>query len=347
MDRLSSLLTTASESTGLSKPVIALGLGSILAGALYSFGAKSKKIHSGKGLTALVTGCDTGFGPMIAIQLSQKGFTVYAGCLTNDGISRLNALGIPNLKPVLMDVTRDDHVKAVRERVEKESPEGLYCLVNNAGVVSAYKWELSPLDAVRRDVEVNYLGVVRVCKEFLPLLRVFSRRVQTGAVNSPKPRIVTISSAAGTQRSTPLGSYMASKHALQAFSGTLRQEIKRQGILYSSIEPFVCETPIVTENASSQKKIDYIVGSNSKEVLDVYGGEKEIRRRMALNGIHTRVTSMLPPQMVVTEVLEQTQLYVPGFHVPVGFGAKLLIFMTNYLPAWFMDDLALSNEDAA
>ncbi|KXS16345.1 NAD(P)-binding protein [Gonapodya prolifera JEL478] len=341
-----STLTAISQRLGIQESVLgsAAAAGSLVAiAALVRLLRSSERIKGGEGRIVLVTGCDTGFGPVIATQLAQRGFTVYAGCLTQEGISRIRALGLANLRAVEMDVTRDDHVNAVKTLIEKEAAEGVFAVVNNAGVFAAYKWELSSMDAIRRDVEVNYLGVVRVSKAFLPLLRKFAASPRAASF---KPRIVTISSAAGTQKSSPLGSYMSSKHAVQAFSATLRQEIRAQGILYSSIEPGVANTPIVAPSFVSQKKIDDIIAGNPPDILALYGGETEIRRKMALSGIHTKVQSMMPAQMVVDAVVEQVELAVPVLNVHVGFEAKLLIFMSTYLPASWMDQFAIDLDNS-
>ncbi|KAJ1563953.1 hypothetical protein HK405_000189, partial [Cladochytrium tenue] len=168
-------------------------------------------------LAVLVTGCDSGFGRAIAVQLAARGFTVFAGCLTDAGVADIITADVApgSLDAFVMDITNAEHVAAARDRVQKMFPDGLFCLINNAGVHSAYNWELTPMDLIKRDME--YFGTVQVCKAFLPLLRTFAASSTTANSNDktrPAPRIVTISSIAGTAKVTPMGSYVASKHAV-------------------------------------------------------------------------------------------------------------------------------------
>lgn len=80
----------------------------------------------------LITGCDSGFGKALARALAERGWPVYAACLTDKGAAALAA--VPNVAAVRMDVTRQEEVDAAVARIAAEHPEkGLYALVNNAG----------------------------------------------------------------------------------------------------------------------------------------------------------------------------------------------------------------------
>lgn len=82
----------------------------------------------------LITGCDTGFGNSLAVSLYEKGWTVYATCLTDAGMARLSEKGSADrLIPVKLDVTKTEQIDALAARVQAAHPEGIYALVNNAG----------------------------------------------------------------------------------------------------------------------------------------------------------------------------------------------------------------------
>ena len=60
----------------------------------------------------LISGCDTGVGHMLADQLFKKGYTVFAGCLNDEGVQKLHEKGITSsasaggkLYPFHLDVT--------------------------------------------------------------------------------------------------------------------------------------------------------------------------------------------------------------------------------------------------
>lgn len=71
-----------------------------------------------------ITGCDTGFGHLLACSLDSKGVIVIAGCLTADGASTLQAVTSSRLKTVSLDVADDDSVakayKCVMSRVPQD-----------------------------------------------------------------------------------------------------------------------------------------------------------------------------------------------------------------------------------
>lgn len=72
-----------------------------------------------------------------------KGWKVYAGCLTDQGIQNLKEK-VPSILALKLDVTKDADIAAVVKRISSESPQGLYCLVNNAGIGKVSKLVHTP-----------------------------------------------------------------------------------------------------------------------------------------------------------------------------------------------------------
>ena len=86
-------------------------------------------------LVVVITGCDTGFGAEIADDLYKRGgFTVFATCLTEDAVAKYNDLQSSRLRAIQVDVTKQDDVNRLRAQVEAECPQGIYCVLNNAGM---------------------------------------------------------------------------------------------------------------------------------------------------------------------------------------------------------------------
>lgn len=165
-----------------------------------------------------ITGCDTGFGRALAVRLATKGFKVYAACLTSKGAEEIKA-ECSALHPLLLDVTKAEQVQAAADQVDAENPQGLYALVNNAGVAKSGLIDWFGMSDFRFCMEVNFFGVVSVTKAFLPLIK------------RCKGRIVTVSSIAGVSCGYPLSApYSASKHAVELFTSSLRQELRPWGI---------------------------------------------------------------------------------------------------------------------
>jgi NAD(P)-dependent dehydrogenase (short-subunit alcohol dehydrogenase family) len=110
--------------------------------------------------------------------------------------------------------------------------------VNNAGIAIGGPLALQPLDEVRRQLEVNLLGALATTQAFLPLLGMDRSR------DGVPGRIVNISSVAGRIGAPFLGAYVASKHALEGMSESLRRELMLFGIDVIIVAPGHVATPI-------------------------------------------------------------------------------------------------------
>lgn len=82
----------------------------------------------------LITGCDSGFGNLLARQLDARGLRVLAACLTDAGAAQLRAVTSNRLQTVLLDVTSSksiaDVTAWVRERVGDRGRTGLTPLMS-------------------------------------------------------------------------------------------------------------------------------------------------------------------------------------------------------------------------
>lgn len=187
----------------------------------------AKKIEI-KGQGVFITGCDTGFGHEIALRLAKVGFTVFAGCLKpeGEGAKTLIENGGDRLHVVPLDVTDDACVNKALEIVRKKIPEtGIWAVINNAAIEFAAEIEFARMETMKRVFEVNYYGVVRVTKAFLPLIR------------QSKGRVVNVSSVKGRLAVARDTAYVSAKWAVEAFSDILRRELYRFGVKVAIIEP--------------------------------------------------------------------------------------------------------------
>lgn len=82
-----------------------------------------------------IIGCDTGFGSEIVQELYQRGgYTVYATCLTDKAVEAYKAKQSSRIRAVQVDVTNQNDVNRLRAQIEAECPQGVYCVLNNAGM---------------------------------------------------------------------------------------------------------------------------------------------------------------------------------------------------------------------
>ena len=92
------------------------------------------------------------------------------------------------------------------------------------------------MDDIRATMETNYFGAIRCAKAVIPHMR--QRR--SGC-------IINITSVAGRVSTSPLGVYAASKHALEAVSDALAQEMKAFNARVAVVEPGIIDTPMARE----------------------------------------------------------------------------------------------------
>lgn len=91
--------------------------------AIHWYIRDSYKVESFNQKYVLITGCDSGFGNLLARQLDGKGFPVIAACLTEKGAADLTAAASPRLKTLLLNVTDGASVRKAVEFVSREVGE--------------------------------------------------------------------------------------------------------------------------------------------------------------------------------------------------------------------------------
>ncbi|HXE12733.1 MAG TPA: SDR family NAD(P)-dependent oxidoreductase [Bryobacteraceae bacterium] len=170
----------------------------------------------------LVTGASSGIGETCARFLSQRGHRVYGVSRRAAGASNAGDNGVIHLS---MDITRDVSVKqAVGFLLQREGRIDI--VVNSAGIGIAGAIEETSIEEARTQLEVNFFGVLRICRAVLPAMR------ERGS-----GYIVNIGSIGGLIAIPYQGLYSASKFALEGLSESLRMEVKDFGIRVVIVEP--------------------------------------------------------------------------------------------------------------
>lgn len=137
----------------------------------------------------------------------------------------LKGLGsLPHVTPLRLDVTSPQEVQQAVELVRRRTGD-LHGLVNNAGVNGFGPLLELSAEALQKTYDVNFYGLHRMAKAFAPLLI------------ASKGRIVNISSVNGFLATKFFGAYNISKHAVEAYSDTLRDEVAPFGVRVSTVEP--------------------------------------------------------------------------------------------------------------
>ena len=178
---------------------------------------------------AVVTGASSGIGEATARRLREAGFFVVLGARRED---RLMAVaGELGGRGLVLDVRDPASIDSFTAAIAAEYSQ-VEILVNNAGLAAG----LQPLAEGNDDdwvqmMETNVLGLLRVTRAMLPLLR-----------RAPRSHIVNLGSVAGFEVYPGGVGYTASKHAVRAITKTLRLELMGEPIRVTEIEPGMVET---------------------------------------------------------------------------------------------------------
>lgn len=182
----------------------------------------------GHGYAVLITGCDSGFGHMLALALDQRGFVVFAGCLLPEGAGAVSLTRdcSSQLRILKLDVTSELDVQLAKKTVQDNLPEkGLWAVINNAGVSDWGEIEWSTSQDFHNMLSVNLMGCIRTTIALLPLVR------------EAKGRMVFVSSIFSFFTCLNMGAYSVSKRGLEAFADCLRVEMASFGVKVSIIQP--------------------------------------------------------------------------------------------------------------
>ncbi|MFT4656066.1 MAG: NAD(P)-dependent dehydrogenase (short-subunit alcohol dehydrogenase family) [Candidatus Aldehydirespiratoraceae bacterium] len=168
--------------------------------------------------TILITGAGSGFGKGAAIELARRGHTVIAATETQAQADAL-AAEQPALATLKLDVTSTHDISAVPAL-------GVDVLINNAGLGVMAPMATVPMERVRAAFDVNVFGMVEMSQAVIP-----------GMQERGWGRIINVSSVAGVFAS-PLGSpYSMTKHAVEAFTKSLRDEMAPYGVDVTKVNP--------------------------------------------------------------------------------------------------------------
>lgn len=172
--------------------------------------------------TIFITGASTGLGKATAKLFQAKGWRVIATMrnpeketeltqLKNVSVMRLDVIDHGQIRDVISEVTLQHQVDAV---------------LNNAGYGLVGPLEGLSDDQIKRQIDTNLLGAIRVTSEFTPHLREQKHGV-----------IINVSSMFGLVGYPTCSVYAATKFAIDGFSESLGYELAHFGVKVKIIAP--------------------------------------------------------------------------------------------------------------
>lgn len=245
--------------------------------------------------SVLISGGSSGIGLATARHFVHKGFRVYE--LSRSGVSQEGVIHISG------DVTRpEDCLAAVKQVIEQTG--SIDVLICNAGMGVSGAVEFSTAEAMHRQMEVNFFGVVNLIQAVLPSMR--ERRCG---------RILVVSSVASLF-SIPFQSfYSASKSAVNAVVSALRNEMSPYGIQIGMLLPGDVKTGFTSSRSKST------VGD------DVYPRMHKAVSTMERDEEHGQSSERIARCLYVLATRRCLTLY--NYE---GIGYRLLVLLARFLP---------------
>ncbi|XP_071951915.1 dehydrogenase/reductase SDR family member 9-like [Antedon mediterranea] len=275
----------------------------------------------------LITGCDTGFGNMLAKRLDNKGFCVIATCLYKKSVDKLTSSCSESLYALQMDVSDKEDILRTLELVKQRLPtdKGLWALVNNAGVSGSYV----PFDWMNgqewdRILKVNFFGVVNVTTTFASLIK-------KGA-----GRVINVSSIVGRISLGGCG-YSTTKFAVEGFTDCIRLQLRSFGVMTCLIEPGFFKTNLMDGIVERREMIWKNLPDDIKAEYGQDYYDKLVKllqdTKDSMNGERSTI--------VVDAMEHSVTSWWPKSRYLVGWESWFLFRLFSFLPAGMIDPIML------
>ena len=254
-------------------------------------------------MVVLISGITSGFGRAMAEKFSSEGHKVY-------GTHRRDSDPVPGVVYIKADSASDAEVEAAVKQVT-EAEGRIDIFINNAGMGIGGPLEFSSLEDARKQMDINWMGMVRYIHYVLPVMRA-----------QGSGTIVTVSSIGGLMGLPYQGLYSASKFAIEGYCESLRLELRGTPVKVVVIEP----GDFATGFTASRKSVP------AAEVAEAYPGYAR-----SLASIEHDENSGLKPEYLAGKVYGIVQKKKPGYSYVIASPLqKLSVFAKRILPAkWF------------
>ena len=269
--------------------------------------------HSQEMPVLVVTGCNSGIGLALAKQLYKRldyRVVITARCKS---IELLKGVFTENERFLIreLDITNDKNIGTLTAEIF-ETWRSVDVLINNAGICYRSVVEHMDEEAELHQLRTNYLGPMSLIRAIVPAMR-----------ERGKGHIVNVSSVSGMFAMPTMGSYSASKAALQSASEALWYELKPFGVRVSIIQPGFVHSRSA-QNVYYSKKAILSEALEAPYSLYYLSFSEFVSRLMSL--------SQATPEKIAAKILKTIKKKSPPLWVPVTADAHLFKFLRHVLP---------------
>lgn len=241
----------------------------------------------------LITGCSTGFGRSLALEVLAKGYKASVASRNINDITDIISKYPSTALAVKLDVTSASEINAaVKETIEKFGQ--IDVLVNNAGIGYFGAIEESEEEEVRKMFEINVFGLAKMTQAVLPHMR-----------QRKSGHILNIASIGGLRAFPGVGFYNATKFAVDGLSESLSKEVAPLGIKVTIIAPSGFRTDWAGRSAKNSATTiqDYAdtAGKNKGDIRGFSGNQPGDPIRAAKAMIQVTETENPPLRLLLGE----------------------------------------------
>jgi NAD(P)-dependent dehydrogenase (short-subunit alcohol dehydrogenase family) len=172
---------------------------------------------------------------------------------------------------------------------------------------------------------VNYFGMIRTIKAFLPLLKAQARDYKDA-------RVINIVSMAGLVVGGLAAPYHGSKYAAEALSTSLRMELRPFHIRVITVNPSFHTSPLTSNMRQSLTKMWNDLPLNRQEE---YGND--FFQQFTRNGVDLADSLMWRARVVQQELVKSVLHKQPPSQIIVGSDAKYSLMILRHMPVWLQD----------
>ncbi len=185
-------------------------------------------------MVVLITGASSGIGRETALMLAQKGVQL---CLTARRMDRLQSLArdiqsLTGKTPLIVqtDVSKQEQVQELIKKTHDHFQK-IDVLINNAGLLMMEPFAAMPLENIKNIMDTNFWSLIYTIQAITPIMT-----TQGGG------HIVNVGSGLSRRGLPFMSAYCASKFALAGLTESVRLELARHNITFTSVYPGGVET---------------------------------------------------------------------------------------------------------
>ena len=271
--------------------------------------------------TVLITGASSGIGRETAILLAERGHHVIAAARTVPALEQVRKTTKGRIDALELDVTSQDSIDAAKREIASIIGQaGIDVLINNAAYTLTGPLEEVGDADLKAQFETNVFGPMRMVRAFVAEMR--TRRAG---------RIINISSVVGRLALPFFGPYNATKHAIEALSDSLRNELRPFGIDVVIIEPGAINTGVSEADRKAMEQHAAQGSPYADQITKLLAFQKDMNANAA------------KPEVVARAIVRAVEAEKPrARYVVPFFRARALIALAEFLPTEVSDALLRS-----